>query len=98
MKNLILKILILASMMSCTAEPVATCFDSLQNGTEMGIDCGGDCAPCISCDDGIQNGTEEGIDCGLSCGVQCPIIIDCEGESLCMKAIVQGFYLSLIHI
>ena len=25
---------------------VATCSDGIQNGTETGIDCGGDCQPC----------------------------------------------------
>lgn len=49
---------------------VATCTDGIQNGTETGIDCGGqDCPACPTCFDGIQNGDEEGIDCGGStCG------------------------------
>ena len=25
---------------------VATCSDGIQNGTETGVDCGGDCQPC----------------------------------------------------
>jgi hypothetical protein len=28
-------------------EPVATCDDGIQNGNETGVDCGGDCDPCI---------------------------------------------------
>ncbi len=52
--------------------PANTCNDGIQNGTETGIDCGGDCTPCAtpptsSCTDGIQNGNETGIDCGGSC-------------------------------
>jgi len=54
---------------SCEEEEVATCDDGIQNGTETGVDCGGDCAPCPTCDDGIMNGEEEGVDCG---GPDCP--------------------------
>lgn len=32
---------------SCTAV-VPSCFDGIQNGTETGVDCGGDCLPCGS--------------------------------------------------
>lgn len=38
-----------------------TCTDEIKNGTETGIDCGGDCAPCAAiafCGDDIVNGTE----------------------------------------
>lgn len=90
MKNIILIILLVTSFLSCGVEPGASCFDLVQNGAETGIDCGGDCDPCISCDDGIQNGDEIGIDCGSACGVACPIVIDCTGEDMCMKAIVEG--------
>ncbi|MEL7378281.1 MAG: cohesin domain-containing protein, partial [Bacteroidota bacterium] len=42
----------------------ATCDDGIQNGNETGVDCGGDCTPCVSCDNGIQDGGETGVDCG----------------------------------
>jgi len=54
-----------------------TCTDGLQNGTELGIDCGGSCPlPCgaPTCSDGLQNGTETGIDCG---GGSCPACPTC---------------------
>ena len=47
--------------------PTFSCNDGMQNGTETGVDCGGDCPPCISCFDNIQNGDEMGVDCGGSC-------------------------------
>ena len=53
--------------------------DGIQNGTETGIDCGGNCPACPTCTDGIQNGTETGVDCGGSCAA-------CTGET-CAKAI-----------
>jgi hypothetical protein len=46
----------------------ATCFDSILNQNESGVDCGGPCAPCTSCSDGILNQGEVGVDCGGSCG------------------------------
>ncbi len=55
---------------SCKKEdttPRTSCFDGIQNGTETGVDCGGDCVPCPTCSDGIQNGNETGIDCGGDC-------------------------------
>ena len=47
----------------------ATCFDNIQNGNETGVDCGGNCTPCVvaTCNDGIQNGNETGVDCGGNC-------------------------------
>jgi hypothetical protein len=44
-----------------------TCNDRRQNGTETGVDCGGDCPPCPTCDDGRRNGGETGVDCGGPC-------------------------------
>lgn len=29
-----------------TGDPMPTCTDGIQNGTETGVDCGGDCSPC----------------------------------------------------
>jgi len=74
-----------------------TCTDEEQNGTETGVDCGGDdCLPCEEeeeeeedfCSDGIKNNGETGVDCGGSCKV-------CEEEEeekgaitgLCMHSI-----------
>ena len=55
--------------------PDPTCSDGVQNGDEIGIDCGGpDCVSCESCDDGAQNGNETGIDCG---GTDCPACPTC---------------------
>ena len=69
--------LFMISLVSCSDDTNnsgnAACFDGIQNGTETGVDCGGDCAPCPTCDDGIQNGQETGVDCG---GPDCA---PCEG-------------------
>ncbi len=36
-------------LVSCESEPLApSCTDGIQNGTETGIDCGGDCPPCAT--------------------------------------------------
>lgn len=45
------------------------CTDGIMNGSETGIDCGGNCNPCTtaSCDDGILNGNETRVDCGGDC-------------------------------
>ena len=69
---------------SCVAlgddpEDPETCFDGVQNGEELAIDCGGPlCVPCPlptlsddECLDGEQNGEETGIDCGGFC-TPCP--------------------------
>jgi hypothetical protein len=52
------------------------CEDDIMNGTEIGIDCGGDsCSACCStgnCTNGIQDGVEFYVDCG---GNSCP---DCD--------------------
>ena len=40
---------VLAFMSSCEdPQPTATCVDGVQNGSEDGVDCGGDCPPCLS--------------------------------------------------
>jgi hypothetical protein len=56
-------------------EYVPTCYDSIKNGYELGVDCGGVCPPCPTCNDGIQNQGEEGIDCGGPCK-RCPTCSD----------------------
>ena len=57
MKNLKTYLLILLaglSMIACQEdEPITSCSDGIQNGTETGVDCGGDCAACevLGCTD-----------------------------------------------
>ena len=48
--------------------PAPTCFDGKQNGSELGIDCGGpDCAPCQEdCTDGVDNDGDGNTDCADS--------------------------------
>jgi len=45
------------------------CNNGFQDENEIGIDCGGLCAPCLlpTCNDGTQNGTETDVDCGGDC-------------------------------
>lgn len=61
----------------CDTFCVATCDDGIQNGDELGIDCGGMNCPtsCFppTCGDGIQNGQETGIDCGAPGCPDCPM-------------------------
>ena len=66
---------------SCSGitETTPTCSDGVQNGNETGIDCGGDCTPCVTCDDGIKNGNETGIDCGGDCN-PCAVDSYCESK------------------
>jgi hypothetical protein len=60
------------------------CYDGEENNGETGVDCGGECRPCVtkdfngladiepaggSCNDGIMNNDETGVDCG---GSLCP--------------------------
>lgn len=60
----------------CDTFCTATCDDGIQNGDELGVDCGGlNCPfPCNppTCGDGIQNGQETGIDCGAPGCPDCP--------------------------
>ncbi len=48
-----------------------SCFDTVRNQNELGIDCGGSCTACASCSDGVKNQNELGIDCGGSCSTAC---------------------------
>lgn len=79
-----------------------TCNDSIQNGNETGVDCGGSCAPCMTmadCNDGVQNGQETGVDCGGPDCTPCTtdLVFDlldatCDGNgNLCMDLMVTGF-------
>lgn len=56
-------------------DELPTCSDDIQNGNELGVDCGGPCPVCASCDDGVQNGSETAVDCGGSCPA-CPSCTD----------------------
>ena len=57
MKNLKTYLLILLAALSMIAcqedDPITSCSDGMQNGTETGVDCGGDCAACevLGCTD-----------------------------------------------
>jgi hypothetical protein len=53
------------------------CGNCIQDGDEVGIDCGGSCNILCEelCDDGMLNGTEEEIDCGGFCE-PCPTCTD----------------------
>jgi len=77
---LLLSLIITASILytSCKKEDSSSCSDGVRNGTETGIDCGGNCSPCAqaaTCSDGIQNGNETAVDCGGSCPA-CPTCVD----------------------
>ncbi|MDO9633911.1 MAG: gliding motility-associated C-terminal domain-containing protein, partial [Paludibacter sp.] len=47
------------------------CYNGVKDGTETGVDCGGNCPPCNSqsntCNNGVQDGNETGVDCGGDC-------------------------------
>lgn len=51
---------LLITFTGCQKDEVATCSDGLQNGTETGIDCGGDCVPCALPDATIQGFVQKG--------------------------------------
>lgn len=63
------------SLAGCDKEPAFTCSDGVQNGTEIGVDCGGECIICSTCNDNVQNGIETGVDCGGVCDA-CPTCSD----------------------
>lgn len=70
----------------------STCTDSLFNGDEEGVDCGGSCKPCATCTDGIQNGDEEGIDCGVACQLMCRWPRSCLEMLLDQPSLPSGNY------
>ena len=51
---------------------VATCTDTVQNGDETDVDCGGSCNACSSCSDGVLNQDELNVDCGGVCSACAP--------------------------
>eukprot|EP01047_Picozoa_sp_COSAG01_P021495 COSAG01_NODE_1248_length_11071_cov_30.622676_8_plen_853_part_00 len=57
----------LCTMPACTIPTASSCSDTVQNGDETGIDCGGSCSACPTCSDTTRNGDETGTDCGGSC-------------------------------
>jgi len=62
---------------SWTQGACPTCEDGIQNGDEVGIDCGGAlCSPCEACNDGILNNGEEFVDCGGDFCDPCPCVND----------------------
>jgi hypothetical protein len=69
------------SWVDCGGEcPVCSpCYNGIQDGDEVGIDCGGTCGrPCTAlCNDGLLNGQEEQVDCGGACDA-CPTCTDGE--------------------
>lgn len=62
------------------------CHNCIQDGDEVGIDCGGSCNILCEdlCDDSLLNGTEEEIDCGGAFCDPCPTCTDLEmnGEEI----------------
>lgn len=43
----------------CAGRLISACADGIQNGTETGVDCGGDCQPCFYCDSQGNNSSLE---------------------------------------
>ncbi len=67
-----------------------SCFDGVPNGTEAGVDCGGDCpvaCRAATCSDGVRNGLESDVDCGgpscaaCAAGDMCATTLDCGGAT-----------------
>ncbi|MGB1736429.1 MAG: hypothetical protein ACPHGZ_08385, partial [Schleiferiaceae bacterium] len=48
MKKLLFALSIVILAQSCETGTPTFCNDGIQNGNELGIDCGGDCPPCAS--------------------------------------------------
>jgi len=57
----------LCTMPACPLPTSSSCSDTVQNGDETGVDCGGSCSACPTCSDTTRNGDETGTDCGGSC-------------------------------
>ncbi len=58
-------------------QAVPHCFNNVEDGDEIGVDCGGSCRSCVSCTDGILNQGEEKIRVDLGNGT----ISDCGGTN-----------------
>lgn len=71
MKTIITYILLSIILLSCQKSN-SDCTNGIIDGTETGVDCGGDCAVCETCCDQIKNQNEVQVDCGGNC-TPCPI-------------------------
>jgi hypothetical protein len=60
---------------SCTFIP--ECYNSIQDQTEDGIDCGGPCPPCFTCTDGLTNCHDKLCETAADCGGPCPACVNC---------------------
>ena len=69
---------------TCPDCPLPTCFDGIQNGTETGVDCGGNCYILCSdeetCNNGVMDGSETGIDCDDDPNSPCPTCPTCDDD------------------
>ena len=65
----------------CPDCPLPTCFDGVQNGSETGVDCGGNCVTVCdvvpNCNNGIMDGDETGVDCDDDPSSACPPCAAC---------------------
>ncbi|MTB51609.1 cohesin domain-containing protein [Lewinella sp. W8] len=68
------------SVNDCSTTP--TCNDGIQNGNETGVDCGGDCAPCMMTDCGTGT-TDVEVCLGSVCGAV--------GTEVCLPVFVGNF-------
>lgn len=69
-------------------EPGTSCSDSLQNGEETGVDCGGpNCGACPTCDDSVRNGDESDVDCGGACSSRCEMNQRCREAADCTSLV-----------
>ncbi|GEM_PF-981180 len=71
--NVKFELLTASSTTTGTEKSDSTCFDGLQNGDEIDIDCGGVCPGCIPlvCLNGELDDLEDGVDCGGVCPDAC---------------------------
>ncbi len=63
----------------CINDCPVQCGNGVQDGLETGVDCGGECSPCVvaaSCSNGVQDGLETGVDCGGECS-PCVVAASC---------------------
>lgn len=78
----------------CINDCPVPCGNGVQDGLETGVDCGGECSPCVvaaSCSNGVMDGLETDIDCGGSCppcgpGAVCAVGSDCVA-GVCAEAV-----------
>lgn len=72
-----------------------TCADNMRNGSETGIDCGGNCAPCLAnCSGSAGSATlcsQGGCLCGQGQG-NCTVNAECQGGLSCLRLGAQFGY------